>query len=107
MDLLTVLSAAITVLLVDAVDDDDADVADVADVDVVLASTLDEPEYSSSIDSFSEGVNIVQRRFFILLGVAGTISSDSVVVIDLVGVLNVIELRRVKRLCSEPFTKIS
>lgn len=104
MDLLTVLSAAITVLLVDAVDDDDADVAD---VDVVLASTLDEPEYSSSIDSFSEGVNIVQRRFFILLGVAGTISSDSVVVIDLVGVLNVIELRRVKRLCSEPFTKIS
>lgn len=106
MDLLTVLSAAITVLLVDAVDDDDADVADV-DVDVVLASTVDEPEYSSSIDSFSEGVNIVQRRFFILLGVAGTISSDSVVVIDLVGVLNVIELRRVKRLCSEPFTKIS
>lgn len=104
MDLLTVLSAAITVLLVDAVDDDDADVAD---VDVVLASTVDEPEYSSSIDSFSEGVNIVQRRFFILLGVAGTISSDSVVVIDLVGVLNVIELRRVKRLCSEPFTKIS
>lgn len=106
MDLLTVLSATITVLLVDAVDDDDADVADV-DVDVVLASTVDEPEYSSSIDSFSEGVNIVQRRFFILLGVAGTISSDSVVVIDLVGVLNVIELRRVKRLCSEPFTKIS
>lgn len=106
MDLLTVLSATITVLLVDAVDDDEADVADV-DVDVLLASTVDESEYSSSIDSFSEGVNIVQRRFFILLGVAGTISSDSVVVIDLVGVLNVIELRRVKRLCSEPFTKIS